>query len=209
MLDDPVVQDLPPRLALGVLVVLLDVARHARRPRRPEHLRPPQALAVQVLDVGPPPQLRVDEALDEVAAGVHERAVQQLSMRRTTLEGEGRDALGLLHLLEPVVLVHPVQEVALLVVVRREDEEVDDVAQDGRRRLGALGDRRRLVDGAVVLGDLEVLLGPQAVQDHEGVVAQLEVLRGDEGGQLEVVVDKMSKTRGKRSAPRAPCRRAT
>lgn len=43
-----------------------------------------------------------------------------------------RDALRLLHLLEPVVLVHAVEEVALLVVVRRQDEEVDDVAQDGR-----------------------------------------------------------------------------
>lgn len=67
MLNNPVLQHLPPLVALRVLLVLLDVVLDALRPLLSENLRLPQCLAIQSLDVRPPLQLLLDEALDEVA----------------------------------------------------------------------------------------------------------------------------------------------
>lgn len=58
---------------------------------------------------------------------------------------------------ELVILGDALEEIALLVVVGREDDKVDDVAKDGGPLCLVLLDTRCVVDLSVVLADLEVL----------------------------------------------------
>lgn len=210
VLDDPVVQDLPPLLPLRMLLLLLDVSLNALDVRRStKDLRPPERVAVQFLDVRPPPQFGVDEALDEVA--VPSIGGQRKKERK---RGKRKNAQRLLHLLQLVVLINAVQQIRLLVVVRSEYEEVDDVAEDGGGGGGVLRDGRGGVDGTVVLRDVEVFVGRESVEDHEGVVTEFEVLRSrDPVGKRQFRRLKKARKRRRRKgefdAPHVPSLPAT
>lgn len=77
---------------------------------------------------------------------------------------------------ELVILGDALEEIALLVVVGREDDKVDDVAKDGGPLCLVLLDTRCVVDLSVVLADLEVLGRVEAPEDHEAVETEFEVL---------------------------------
>jgi hypothetical protein len=73
MLNNPIMQHLPSLLSLRVLLLFLNVPLDALNiRRRTKDLRPPQRVAVQLLNVGPSPQFGVDEALDVVAVRMGE-----------------------------------------------------------------------------------------------------------------------------------------
>jgi hypothetical protein len=179
--DDPVMKHLPPLVSLAMLGILLNVTIDARRPRRSKHLCLPERFAVQTLDVVPHDELGINKHLDEVAVlcsvvvGNGNPLISDLDKKQGTVK-KRKHVLEKGDLAQPVVLVRPVQQVVLLVVVRGQDEEVDNVAQARRRELRVRRNRRRVVHGAVVLGDVEVLVAPERVQHHQRIVAQFQVL---------------------------------
>lgn len=89
---------------------------------------------------------------------------------------EEGNVLGFGKLDELVVLEDALEEIALLVVVRSQDDKEDDVAQNGGPESVVGLDRRGVVHLAVVLADLEVLGRLKAPKDHEGVIPELEIL---------------------------------
>lgn len=71
--------------------------------------------------------------------------------------------------------VDAVQEVGLLVVVRGEDDVVDDALEDGVQLVGGIFDGLRVEDLAVVFADVEVFIVVFGEGDLLFVVAELEV----------------------------------
>lgn len=185
MLNDTVVQILPARVS--VTLRLLDVPSNPNHTSRAERLGLAQRVAVQRLDPRPAHELWRREALDEVAFV----CVSMLLRRRRG------DAQRLRNLGQLVVLGHTLEEIRLLVVVRCEHDEEDDIAQRGGPLRLVCHNGGGVVDLAVELAHVEILGAVQTPEDHERVVAQLEVLR------MVSVVDRVSA-----NVPRGPSQRA-